>query len=482
MSIRVRLAILFAAASALVVFVGSAIYLHILTHELHTTIDSGLQLQANAVRSGLSHPGTSPQAALAGVAALQQDDLAQIFGPNGKLVASSSTTGSVRLLGPVEIRRARRSTFTVDPRIHLGRGKTGDDEHIRLRAGPIQLSNGRGVLAVGTSLVWTDAALDHISDTAIWGGPIVVVLAGLAAWLLAAAALRPVERMRRQAATMSAEQATTQIVVPATRDEIAALARTMNDLLVRLRGALARERMFVADAGHELRTPLAILRAELELASRPGRNVDDLRAAVADAAEESRRLSQLANDLLVLARDATTGTSAPREPTVVAELFAAAVSYLASRAARAEVTVQVDAPADLVADIDPASVRRLVDNVLDNAIRATPPGGTIVVRAAADRDRLRIEVRDTGPGFPVDFLPHAFERFRRADAARARHSGGTGLGLAIVRSIAEAHHGTAQAANAPGGGALLTVELAEAILVDTPSGTGSVRRRSPSAI
>lgn len=464
MSIRIRLALIFAAASSLVIVVGSVIYMQILTHELHTTIDAGLTVQVQDIRTDLSRHGNSPRLALQSVAALQRDDLAQIYGPDGTLLASSPTAGSAPILDAVTIRRAQHRETVEDPRIRIA-DDSDTKEHVRLMAAPLEVDGGTGVVVVGTSLIWTDAALDHISDTASWGGPIVVGLAGLAAWLLAAAALRPVERMRRQAAAMSAERGPSRIAVPGTRDELAALARTMNDLLVRLQDALKRERAFVADAGHELRTPLAILCAELELASRPGRQTAELREAVYHAADESQRLSRLAADLLVLARD-DTGTSAQREPTIVKDVVDEAHAGVASWAANSGVSIVDTVSADLVADIDPTRVRRLVDNLLENALRYASPGGIVTIDAKSVGDQLQLSVADTGPGFPPDFLPHAFERFRRADPARGREHGGTGLGLAIVKSIAEAHGGTARADNRPEGGAELTVLLPGAVLTE----------------
>jgi two-component system, OmpR family, sensor kinase len=464
MSIRIRLALIFAAAGALVIVVGSLIYMKILTHELHTTIDSGLALQVQDIRSDLSRRGSTPRSALQGVAELQRDDLAQIYSPSGQLLATSSTAGTAPLLDPADVRRAQHDRFVEDPKIRIA-PDSETREHVRLMAAPLDLGRGRGVVVVGTTLVWTDAALDHISDTAQWGGPILVGLAALAAWLLAAAALRPVERMRRQAAAISAEQGPSQIAVPGTHDELAALARTMNDLLVRLQDALSRERAFVADAGHELRTPLAILCTELELASRPGRSAAELRDAVHHAAEESERLSRLAADLLVLARD-DAGLAPQREPTVVRDLIKSAETQVASRAVAAGVTVEDRVSPDLVADLDPTRVRRLLDNLLDNALRYLPAGGVVIVEARPLGDRLHLSVADSGPGFPAEFLPRAFERFRRADASRAREQGGAGLGLAIVKSIAEAHGGTVRATNRAQGGAEVTVTLPGAILTE----------------
>jgi two-component system OmpR family sensor kinase len=295
------------------------------------------------------------------------------------------------------------------------------------------------------------------------GGLVFVAIAALGAYWLARAALAPVERLRRQVAAVSSRDEGPAVEVPGTRDEIAALAGTMNELLGRLQGALARQRAFVADASHELRTPLAVLRGELELAARPGRSRDDLAAAVRSAAAEAERLSRLTDDLLLLARSDEDRLSLRPTATDIGKLLAGSAGTAASRLAAAGVTCHVDAPDGMLADVDSDRIRQVVDNLLDNALRFAPRGSAIVLAARADGPDLGIEVRDDGPGFPAGFLPHAFERFRRPDTGRSRDDGGTGLGLAIVQAIAVTHGGTASAASKPGGGAVVRVRLPEVI-------------------
>jgi hypothetical protein len=298
------------------------------------------------------------------------------------------------------------------------------------------------------------------------GGVVFVAIAALGAYWLARAALSPVERLRQQVAAVSGRDEGSAVEVPGTRDEIAALAGTMNELLGRLQGALARQRAFAADASHELRTPLAVLRGELELAARPGRSRDDLAAAVRSAAAEAERLSRLTDDLLLLARSDEDRLSLRPATTDIGELLARSAGTACSRLAAAGVTCHVDAPDGLLADVDSDRIRQVVDNLLDNALRFAPRGSVIVLAARADGPDLGIEVRDDGPGFPAGFLPHAFERFRRPDTGRSRDDGGTGLGLAIVRAIAAAHGGTASAASKPGGGAVVRVRLPD--VMDVP--------------
>ena len=330
----------------------------------------------------------------------------------------------------------------------------------RLLATTVPAGGQRVLVVVGTASDVSDAAVDRVQNALVLGGSPAVLLAGAGAWLLAGAALRPVERMRREAADISDRDTGRRLAVPSTRDEIAALGATINDLLARLQEALERERSFVADAGHELRTPLAILRAELELAARPGRSREALVEAVDHAGVETDRLIRLAEDLLLLARADNAQPFLRPVPLLLPDLLAAAARGAGARAATRGVTVAVRAPAALTVVADPDRLRQAVDNLLDNATRHAPCASVVEMNVTADgTGMITIEIADRGPGFPVEFLPNAFERFHRADAARTRDGGGTGLGLSIVQAITEAHGGRATVGNRPGGGATATLEL-----------------------
>jgi signal transduction histidine kinase len=286
-----------------------------------------------------------------------------------------------------------------------------------------------------------------------------VIAATVGGWLLAVAALRPVERMRREAAATSGHDSVRRLPVPTTRDELASLAETMNAPLDRLHGALERQRAFVADAGHELRTPLAVLKAELELAQRSPRTAEELRDAVRHADVEIERLARLADALLLLARDDADQMGVQGGEVTVGALLERSVRAFGASATDRGVHIDADAEPDLVVALDEDLVRRAVDNLLENAVRHAPPGSAVEVRARRNDQAVEISVRDEGPGFADEFLPHAFERFQRADDARARRDGGAGLGLAIVAAVARAHHGSVHAANASGGGAVVTLVL-----------------------
>jgi two-component system, OmpR family, sensor kinase len=229
-------------------------------------------------------------------------------------------------------------------------------------------------------------------------------------------------------------------------------------MLDRLQAAVERERAFVDDASHELRTPLALHKTELELALRYGESPEELRAAIASAIEEADRLSQLAEDLLTLARSDKGRMSIETKPVEVRDVFAAVRSRLGGAADQAGRSLVVDDPDGLVVEADPARVEQALANLVENGLRHGD--GQIRLWAQAREDGVELHVSDAGPGFPPEFLPRAFERFRRADTARSES--GAGLGLAIVDAIAQAHSGQAAARNTPEGGADVWIELGRA--------------------
>ena len=284
-----------------------------------------------------------------------------------------------------------------------------------------------------------------------------VAIATGVGWLVAGAALRPVERLRVEADAISSSEPGRRLRSPATGDELARLGSSLNQMLGRLEEAVEHERRFVTAASHELRTPLANLKAELDLALRRARTSDELLAALRSAAEETERLTRLAEDLLVLARAGGGRLPIRREGMDVARLVRNEVTTFGGRASELGISLRADISGSKQAHVDGARVRQAVGNLIDNALRHTPTGGQVVVELAIDAGRLHIRVDDDGAGFEALFLGHAFDAFSRADTARSRDDGGAGLGLAIVRAVAEAHGGSVTARNRPEGGA--SVEL-----------------------
>jgi len=475
MPIRVRLALLFAAGAAFIIATGGTVFMHLFAAGLVGSLDTALLSQVPAAaqaipdQSGQENFQDSGGHVFGNSGSAQADRaseyLVQIVSPTGVVTESSQAAGRKALVGPAVVAEGRRDDQYVTAR------RPGSAEPVRLLVAPVTSRPG-WVVVVGASLETTDEAVARVRRALIAGGIGAVVVGGLGAFFLATAALRPVERMRRQAAEMSDQDRVAVLEVPTTRDEVAALARTMNDLLARLHSSMAalrasiqRQRAFVSDAGHELRTPLSVLRAELELAGRPGRSPDQLRSAIAAAAEETDRLARLAEDLLLLARHDEHRFVVDAERTRIVDVLARSAGLAEGRAGQRSVRLHVVAPAELAAWVDPARLRQAVDNLVDNALRFAPDDTDVELAARANgSSELVIEVADRGPGFPEAFLPNAFERFSRPDDSRSRVGGGTGLGLAIVAAIAEAHAGRAEAVNRDGGGAVVRIVLPERLV------------------
>ena len=445
MRLRWRLALLFALATGVLIGSAGLVFVLQLQVSVEASLDPGLRARAAAVAEEFGSEGGFPSpTAHAGII--------QVSSLDGRLLAATPTAGSRSLLDPGQRRQALAGevSFTT----------TVDGDRSRVLGTLASTDAGPVLMVVGTGTDVADAAVDRAISALLIGGPPGVLLAGAGAWVLAGAVLRPVERMRRTAAEISDRDLGGRLDVPATRDEVGALGDTMNALLARLQDALARERGFVADAGHELRTPLAILRTELELAARPGRSRDELVAAVELAGEETDRLIRLAEDLLLLARADHALPFLNSTELALPAFLDKVVRRAGARAAERGITVVTTCPPGLGVVADPDRLRQAMDNLIDNATCHAGHRGTVEI--SADRSgpgRVAIHVRDRGPGFPPDFLPHAFERFHRAEDARTREAGGTGLGLSIVRAVAEAHGGCASAANRPGGGAEVGIDL-----------------------
>jgi two-component system OmpR family sensor kinase len=334
-------------------------------------------------------------------------------------------------------------------------------------------------VVVGQSLEDRNRALSDLTGVLLVGGPLALLLASLAGYLLTGAALRPVEAMRRRAAEISASDLDVRLP-PSGDDELGRLGKTLNEMLARIQAAVERERTFVSDASHELRTPLAMVRTELELIARDLPTGPELASAAQSAIEETDRLTRLAADLLLLTRADHGGAALRTSELPAAELLDAAARRALRRSPSPPAQVSVDDAEGLVVLADPDRAGQALDNMIENALRYAR---TSVELTACTRDGVvELHVIDDGCGFPPEFLPHAWERFARADSGRT--DDGAGLGLAIVRMIAELHGGTAGAVNRPGtDGADVWLALPTAASATrrsrAPRAPAALRRASP---
>ena len=430
--IRVRLTLAFAVVMAAVLAgMGFFVYVRV-GNALITSVDQSLNLQAREAVGHAREGKSLVDPDLAG-----GPTLAEFVTATGTV--TRSTPAHLPLLVPkrqiarIASGRALRGSISLDR-------PNGDWRYLAVRVTG-------GVVIVARSLEPREESLHRLFRELLFASPLALLLAALGGYGLAAAALRPVEAMRRRAAAVSATTPG-RLPVPTSRDEISRLATTLNEMLARLEAAFEHERQFVANASHELRTPLAMLRTELELALRRPRTHDELYDAVQSAAQETNRLSQLAEDLLLIARADQGALPLRTEPVGVGELFSTVTERFARRARERGQGIEARPTTAFVA-ADPVRVEQALANLIDNAL--AHGAGAIDLFAVERDDVIELHVTDAGPGFPAGFLEHAFDRFSRADEART--TGGSGLGLSIVALIAQAHGGSVGAANRPEGGA-----------------------------
>jgi len=438
--IRLRLTLAFAGVMAIVlVAVGAFLYLR-LERNLEASIDQGLRSRAGDVVAlvGQAEPGSTG----AGRATLieQEESFAQVLDSRGRVVDGTPQLRGRPLLSAREVVEAQQRTLLLE-RDSLFE----DGEPTRLLTAPVRSAGQQLVVVVGASIEDNEEALRNLLTLLAIGGAVALALASVAGYGVAAAALRPVEAMRRRASEIGDTDAGQR------------LPETLNAMLDRLEVAFDRERTFVADASHELRTPLAILKTELELALRAGRSPQELTAALRSAAEETDRLAQLAEDLLVIARSDRDGLGVRLAPVEAGPLLDRVAERYAGRADSQGRALAVEAQPVTELAADEVRLEQALGNLVDNALRHG--AGTVRLSAVAREATVELRVTDEGEGFPAAFLDHAFERFTRAEKGRSR--GGAGLGLAIVDAVARAHGGSAGAANG-GGGAYVWIALPEA--------------------
>lgn len=453
MPIRLRLTLVFALGSAILLAAfGAFVYLR-LGQNLLEAVDLGLRARAADITAVLE-AGGSPRLGTAGQLIDADESFAQVLDGQGRVIASSrSVTPDAPLIPPSDLLVVGQTTFLVRtiPAI--------DSDPLRLLVVPVQLSREPTFLVLGATLGDQHDALEGLLDSLLLGGPLALLLMAGAAWVVVGGALGPVERIRREAEAVSASEPERRLSVSPSGDELARLAATLNAMLGRLQEAREREHRFVDEASHELRTPLSVLKMELDLALARERTPGELEAALRGAAQETDRLVRLAEDLLVLARVQEGRLAVRRETVNLAELVGAVAPGYAARAARSGARLETEVAPGTSVSVDPARLRQVLENLLDNAVRHTPVGGLVRLSATRTANELRISIEDSGPGFPPELLDHAFDPFARSEAHDSLGGPGTGLGLAIVRAIVQAHGGTATIENRPGGGARVMVSL-----------------------
>jgi len=316
---------------------------------------------------------------------------------------------------------------------------------------------------IGMPTAYLDEDVDALTRLLIPVGLGIAVVTPLAGYWLALRATRPLADILNSADQLRPTRLGDRLTDRGTGDELDHLARTINRLLDEVASHLERQQQFVADAAHELRSPLAAVRNTLEVAISRDRSTEEYRETLADLLEETQRLARLTNDLLLLAETAAETDQPTLAPVELEPLAGQTAAMFAGVADEQEVELVCHARGggkSCRVHGDARQLRQLLGNLLDNALRFTPVGGRVTITVSREGDEAVLGVTDTGCGIAADHLPRIFDRFYQADVARTRTQGrGGGLGLAICQSIAERHGGTIAVTSSPGHGAQFVVRL-----------------------
>ncbi|MBX6315102.1 MAG: heavy metal sensor histidine kinase [Isosphaeraceae bacterium] len=453
--LRARLVFWTAAVLAASLGVGFAWVHHGLRQVLEARTDAFLDRKAAELAAAARDTQAGGDAALAAevrreVAAYAAEGLVVVIQrPDGRLVAPP--TAAARRVAD---RLAATDLGPIPRTIDLA------DDGRRYRVVQTRLETLEGPdtpLLLALSLAETEATLAQF-DAHVAGGSIVfLALAVAGGLLLSRQALRPVAQSIRTAQRLNPADLSARLPRTGAGDELDQLAGTINDLLDRLAAYHAQVIRFTADASHELRSPLGVLRTAIEVALQQPRTAADYRHVLESLGEQCDRLAALVNDLLLLARADAGQVELRRVPVDLAALADEVIEMYQPLAEERGLELAWDRPDPIPTQGDPARLRQLLTNLLDNAIKFNEAGGTVTVRVEQAGDRTRLVVADTGVGIPAEHLPHIFERFYQADPARA--AGGSGLGLSICRWIAEAHGGAIRAESTSGTGSMFTAEF-----------------------
>lgn len=423
---------------SLVLFAGLALFAGgiwlVVAHSLNAAIDTSLAARLHGVETVLQteYNPSKPEHI--------REELSEYAGavPEGRFIEVRSATGD--LLLPA--------------------GASSRGSHYRTLVRDVTTAGRKYRISVAASLESTELTLHRLREVLLWAMPLVLLIGWLGGYWMSRRALRPVDAITRSAQTIGIENLSERLEVPAAGDELARLAETWNGMLARLEAAVKRLSEFTADASHELRTPITLIRATAELTLRRDRSVETYRQALRHIIDESDRTARLIEDLLVLARaDAGLPTlSLDRMELTPLVRDVCEQGQILAEERQLQFSAEVpDQPVYVDAN-DPA-LRRLLMLLVDNAVKYTPAGGRITVSVALDSSGPTVTVRDTGIGIPDAALPHVFERFYRVDESRNREAGGAGLGLSIAQWIAELHHARLEAESVLGAGSSFRVRF-----------------------
>jgi two-component system OmpR family sensor kinase len=462
-TVRARLTLWYVTAlAAVLIVVGGLIYV-LLARALYARIDDNLQgvmqIAMTSLANDLAEGQDTEDAARSTAAELSaRHQMVAIYSAAGQLLARAGGDDDLQfVLPPVDTIPADGVLLRT-----AAEAKDTDDRHrLALRRVTIPPTGTKYVVAVGSALEPTDEELESLRGILGYVVPIALVAAGFGGWFLARQSLSPVVAMAERARKIGVENLSGRLPVVNPRDELGRLAEAFNELLGRLEASLTQQRQFMADASHELRTPVATTRAAASVAlQQPHRDERDYRETLGIIEQETARLSRIVNDMFTLARADAGNYPVHATPMYLDEVLDDVVRAARVLASQKDVAIEPVTIPSAAFNGDEDLISRLIVNLLDNAVRHAPPGSTVRADLVQTDHGYAISISDGGPGIPPEVQPHIFERFYRADAARGRgHSDGAGLGLALARWIAKAHGGDVVLAQSSQAGTTFTVTL-----------------------
>jgi heavy metal sensor kinase len=379
----------------------------------------------------------------------------QVMRPNGTIEAKSSTLEELFLpLTESSYWNAVHGRASYETTEKVGK------HPVRVVTYPIMSGDSLvNILQVGTSMEGKEEILHGTIYVFIFGGPIAVLFAGVIGWFLAGKVLSPVDNITQMARKLGAENLNERLAIPGPKDEIGRLAATFNEMIARLERSFNKTRQFTADASHELKTPLTIMKGEIEVALKSERSVEGMKEALTSALEEVDRMADIVTNLLDLARvDVDRGAMEKSEVMldhIVTRQFERGIKLAVERGVALELVECEAAPVWG----DTVSIGQVIFNLIDNALKYTHEGGKVEVSLRSEGDSAVLTVSDTGVGIGAEDIPHLFDRFYRVDKARTREAGGAGLGLSICNNIVESHGGRIEVRSEPGEGSTFSVYL-----------------------
>ncbi len=445
--IRVRLTASYTALLVVVLTVLGAYLVQRMHADLAGDIDRSLASRSAQIAASVRAGGEFTEVSNAALSGLSSSDSgAQLLSATGTVVeASDDLIARQPMISPAQLAEV------LGGQTLLATGRLpGSPTALRVLARTVQAGGQVRVLVLGTSLAVADAAVHRLVVILLTGGPLALLVAAATGWWVAGLALRPVAAVADKAREISVDRLDERVPVPGTADEVGRLADTFNAMLDRLEAGVETQRRLIADASHDLRTPLAVMRSELDVALAAGDLAPDAAEVLASTAEEVERMSRMVDNLLALAQADQGALELFVRPVDLRDVAESTAATLRPLAAAKGLTIEVTGTAAVV-DGDRERLGQVVSNLVDNAVKYTARGG-IRLRAWQEGAEAGITVTDSGPGIPPDELTRVFGRFYRTDTARNRTVEGSGLGLAIAEEIVHAHGGRIWADRDAGGG------------------------------